>query len=69
MSGISSRNAEGYKDPTAHAAMSTVLRQQDEADQRLAQLIKTLKNMIDLADFDLLERIEVRDRKTGRSYR
>lgn len=69
MSGISFRNAEGYPDPTAHAAMTPVLRQQDEADQRLAQLIKTLKNMIDLADFDLLERIEVRDRKTGRVYR
>jgi hypothetical protein len=69
MSGIPFRNAEGYPDPTAHAAMTTVLRQQDEADQRLAQLIKTLKNVIDLADFDLLERIEVRDRETGRVYR
>lgn len=67
--GIPYRNAEGYADPTAYAAMVPIQRQQDEADQRLAQLIKTIKNMIDLADFDLLERIEVRDRKTGRVYR
>lgn len=69
MSSIPFRNSEGYPDPTAYAAMTPIQRQQDEADQRLTQLIRTLKNVIDLADFDLLERIEVRDRKTGRVYR
>lgn len=69
MSKIPYRNAEGYADPTAHAAMTPIQQEQDEADQRLAQLIRTLKNTIDLAGYDLLARIEVRDRKTGRIYR
>ena len=43
--------------------------QQDAADQRCQRLIKTLKTILDLAGFDLLARIEVRDRKTGRIYR
>ena len=36
---------------------------------RCNQLIKVLKNTIDLAGFDLVARIEVRDRETGRTYR
>lgn len=41
----------------------------EEADARCTQLIKTLKSTIDLAGFDLIARIEVRDRNTGRTYR
>lgn len=67
------RNAEGYPDPTAHGAITNVMREQwekqEEADARCNQLIKVLKNTIDLAGFDLLARIEVRDRNTGRAYR
>lgn len=62
-------NQDGYPDPTAYAAMAPIQQVQDEADQRLAQLIRTLKNTIDLAGYDLLARIEVQDRKTGRIYR
>lgn len=69
MSSIPKRNPEGYKDLTAYEALSSVQREQDEQEQRVNQLIKTLKNVIDLAGFDLLARIEVRDRSTGRCYR
>lgn len=69
MSGIPKRNPEGYSDPTAYEALSAVLQQQDEDDLRCQQLIKALKITIDLAGYDLLTRIEVRDRKTGRAYR
>lgn len=69
MNGIPKRNPEGYIDPTAYEALSAVQAQQDEDDRRCQQLIKALKTTIDLADYDLLARIEVRDRKTGRIYR
>ena len=60
--GIPKRNPEGYLDLTAHDALSAI--QAEEADQRTAKLIVTLKNTIELAGFDLLARIEVRDRET-----
>lgn len=70
------RNSEGYADPTAHSALTNIMREQREhdekqeaADARRNQLIKVLKNTIDLAGFDLIARIEVRDRETGRIYR
>ena len=71
--GIPIRNPEGYLDLTAHDALTNVMREQtaqrDEADQRHYRLIKTLLNMIDLTGYDLLNRIEVRDRESGRIYR
>lgn len=70
------RNPEGYLDLTAHDALTKVMRDsagqpfvRDEPDQRHYRLIKTLLNMIDLMDYDLLCRIEVKDRRSGRIYR
>lgn len=64
------RNAEGYLDLTAHDAITNVMNEKrDEADYRHWRLIKTLTNLIDLMGYDLLSRIEVRDRKSGRTYR
>lgn len=65
------KNPEGYPDPTAHVAITKVLRETtfDEHDHRHWRLIKTLQNVIDLMDYDLLSRIEVRDRRSGRIYR
>ena len=63
------RNPEGYIDPTAHAAMTSVQREQDEADLRTSNFIRALKTLIDQSGYDLMARIEVRDRATGRIYR
>lgn len=63
------KNAEGYNDPTAHAAMSKIIREENEQLRRLTALVGVLKYIINLAGFDLLKRIELRDRKTGREFR
>lgn len=67
------RNSEGYADPTTHDALLNVARERqadlNAADQRNNDLIKAIRTMIDLAGFDLLARIEIRDRKTGRLYK
>ena len=68
---ISVRNVEGYMDRTAADAMNSVLKSQncfDDADARNNKLIKALKLLIDLAGFDLVDRIVVKDRLTGRTY-
>lgn len=63
------KNCEGYSDPTAYAGITNVMREEYEAQKRVNALIGSLKSLIDLAGFDLLNRIEIRDRKTGREYR
>ena len=63
------KNAEGYSDPTAYNAMSKVMREERERYRRVGIVINIIKNVADLAGFDLVSRIALKDRKTGREYR
>ncbi len=58
-------NQSGCKDPTAYAATRAV----SEEEERVNELVRILKNTIRLTGFELLNRIELRDRKSGRIYR
>lgn len=66
---IPARNPSGYLDPTAHAALTNIQKQQDDIDLRVQYFIRALKTLIDQSGYDLLARIEIRDRATGRIYR
>lgn len=63
------QNHEGYSDPTAYERLKPIIREEDEQQKRLNNLIFVLKYIIHLAGFELLNRIEIKDRKTGREYR
>lgn len=63
------QNHEGYPDPTAYEGLKPVIREEAEQQKRLNTLIFVLKYIIRLAGFDLLNRIELKDRQTGREYR
>ena len=63
-------NAEGYADPTAYNAIKKVSAEGHEAlDAKVNTLIKVLKFIIAESGFELVARIELRDRKTGRFFR
>ena len=66
---IPKRNNEAYIDPTAYAALQKTLNETNDRDARVQRLIKSLKEIIDQSGYDLLNRIELKDRKTGRYYR
>lgn len=63
------KNAEGYADPTAYNAMTKIAREEHDLTKRVSSVIGIIKGVADLAGFDLVERIALRDRKTGREYR
>ena len=63
------RNASGLPDPTAHDALLPVAQAEEELETRTTKLIKVLKGIIDLAGYDLVARIELRDRKSGKIFR
>lgn len=64
------RNQEGYADSTATVAVGRVAKEECEAaDKRAYDLIKVLKYIIKGAGFELTERVQVKDTKTGRVYR
>lgn len=58
-------NNSGRPDPTAYAAT----RPTSDEEQRVGELVKVLKYIIRAAGFDLTNRIELRDRRSGRTYR
>lgn len=71
------RNQEGYADPTAVIAVGRVIKEQkkqseyelQETEKRAHNLIKVLEYIIKTAGFELVERIQVKDIKTGKVYR
>lgn len=68
------KNAEGYSDPTPGEAMSNIRKEQrqQEAAERLAvisRLIPVMKQTAELAGFEVVGRITLKDKETGREYR
>ena len=51
------QNSEGYSDPTAYEGLKPVIREDEEQQRRLNNLIFVLKYIIRLAGFELLNRI------------
>lgn len=62
-------NQSGYPDPTTYKAIKTASHDNNMPEERLTILIKALKNTINASDFELLNRIEARDLKSGKIFR
>lgn len=62
-------NAEGYADPTAYNGMREVIKEENQTDKYVHDLIKVLKFIISSCGFELTERIQLRDIKSGREYK
>ena len=68
------KNSEGYPDPTAGMAynnMQREQRQQQEAERLavIGRLIPVLKQTAELAGFEVVGRITLKDKATGKEYR
>ena len=63
------RNGEGYYDPTACYGLRAVIREENALQGEVNALMKVLKYIIDKSGFELVSRIEVRDRRTGKTFR
>lgn len=58
------KNASGYNDPTAYKAIKNCM----SDDARAMELIKSIKTLIRLAGFEPMNRICLKDTKTGKEY-
>lgn len=67
------KNAEGYPDPTAGAAYANMEREQRQQEAKrliaISRLIPVLKQTAELVGFEVIGRITLRDKETGREYR
>lgn len=62
-------NSEGYADPTAYNGLKGIIREENETEKKAADLIKVLKFIIRSCGFELIERVQIRDAKTGREFK
>lgn len=62
-------NSEGYADPTAYGALKPIMQADAALEGKVNFLIKILKFIANEAGFDVVNRIELRDRNTGRLFK
>lgn len=63
------KNQEGYSDPNASMAVGAVYKEEHEVDKRAYDLVKVLKYIVRASGFELTERIQLKDKESGRVYR
>ena len=63
------KNAEGYSDPTAFMGIQPVVKQEADLEGKVAFLIKVLKFIIRQSGFELVGRIVLKDKETGKVFR
>lgn len=62
-------NASGCPDPTAYHALKPIMQTDKALEEKVNFLIKVLKFIIAESGFELMARIELKDKKTGRCFR
>lgn len=64
------KNCEGYSDPTAGVAMAAVKREEvQELTDKNHKLIQAIRNVVDLAGFEIVGRITLKHKKSGKVFR
>ena len=63
------KNSEGYVDPTAGATMATVKREENaELNDRNHKLIQVIRNIVDIAGFEIVGRVTLKHKKSGKVF-
>ena len=66
-------NCSGYYDPTAYEAMKNIQHeekiQNQPIDEAAHKVVTTIKNILDLAGFELTERIQIKHKDSGKIYK
>ena len=61
-------NHEGYPDPTAYYGIKAAMKDDGESRQ-VHKIINIIKDIIDMTDFEIVGRIELRNKKSGRVFK
>lgn len=63
------KNFEGYADLTAYYGTKKIVKEEEELDKKVSDLVKVLKFIIRSCGFELVDRIQLKDIKSGRVYK
>ena len=62
-------NSSGCPDPTAYAAMRNIQREEKPIDEAAHKVVTTIKSILDLSGFELVGRIQIQHKKSGKIYK
>ena len=62
-------NGEGYPDPTIYEALKPVIKEEDQRQRRISKFVTLLKDFADLCGYEVMNRVVLKDKKTGKEYR
>lgn len=63
------KNGSGYYDPTAAKTIEKISKEEDKArSKEVHDTIQQIKNILQDKDLELLERIKLKDARTGKGY-
>lgn len=62
-------NSSGCKDLTAYEALKPLIREEAELEKKVHNLVNVLKFIVEWAGFELIGRIKIKDKKTGKEFR
>ncbi len=63
------KNNEGYADPTACTAIGTVAREEQEIEKLNHRVIQSFRLLVDLAGFEIVGRVTLKHRKSGKIFK
>lgn len=62
-------NSSGCKDLTSYEAIKHINKEQHDLEKKVHNVVTTIKNIIDLAGFEIIGRIQIKDKRTGKEFR
>jgi hypothetical protein len=62
-------NASGCKDKTAFEATKNVSKEEHELDHKVHKLINLVKELFEFAGFEMIGRIQIKHKKSGREFK
>ena len=63
------QNGSGYSDFTAYNAIKNVSVEEVKVDRDARMVVTTIKNILNLAGFELVGRIQIKHKKSGRVFK
>lgn len=62
-------NASGCADPTAYEALKPIIKEDAEIERKAYELVKIVKIIISWAGFELVQRVQIKHKKSGKEFR
>lgn len=62
-------NANGCADPTAFETLKPIIKEDAALEKKVHNVVNCVKFIVDWAGFELIGRIQIKDKKSGREFR